>query len=69
MENNNFETFVLYYTLWHEGDGTIYDMKKHVIAEIGEDGFAEAIEIFRQKRLEREAAGSKKTLYQEMHGK
>lgn len=61
--DNNFETFVLFYTAWHEGEMSLKDMREMVVAEIGEAGLTLAIEQFRAKRLEREAAGIFCTLY------
>jgi len=62
----NFEAFVLYYTAFHEFELTTKDLKEMVILEIGEEGFKLALEIFTQKRLEREAVGDKRTLYEAM---
>lgn len=64
MSVNPFEAFVLYYTAWQDGEISLSDMKEFILAEVGEEGMAEALNVFRQKRLEREAQGVKMTLYE-----
>jgi uncharacterized protein YqgQ len=61
----NFEAFVLYYTAFHEYELNTKELKEMLILEIGEEGFAKALVIFRQEREreKREAAGDKRTLY------
>lgn len=61
--DQNFETFLLYYISWHEGEMTLAELKEMVIADIGQEGLTDALGTFRSKRLEREAAGDKRTLY------
>lgn len=61
--DNNFDTFVLYYTAFHEGELTLAELKEMTLADIGEEGLKAALATFRSKRLEREAAGDKRTLY------
>lgn len=64
--DNNFETFVLFYTAWNEGEMSLQEMREMLVVEIGEAGLSAALAIFREKRLEREAAGVFKTLYDTM---
>lgn len=59
----NFEAFVLYYTAFHEYELNTKELKEMLILEIGEEGFAKALIIFRQEWEKRQAAGDKRTLY------
>jgi hypothetical protein len=62
--DSKFDAFVLYYTAFHEFEITAKEMKEMLLLEIGEDGLKQALEVFKQKRLERETAGDKRTLYE-----
>jgi hypothetical protein len=58
------DTFVLYYTCWHEGEFSLTEMRSALIADIGEDGFRLALAEFKKLRLEREKNGDYRTWYQ-----
>lgn len=60
----NFEAFLLYYTAFHEHELNTKEFKEMLIAEIGEDGFKKAMDIFKEKVAELKAAGDKRTLYE-----
>lgn len=64
--NANYEAFVLYYTAFHEWEFNSKELKEMLIAEIGEEGFKDALATFRQKWEEVKAAGDKRTLYEVM---
>jgi hypothetical protein len=66
--SDEFETFALYYTAFHEGEFSLAAMKEALLLDLGADGFAKALADFKAKRLEREAAGVKGTLYDELKG-
>jgi hypothetical protein len=61
-----FEAFLLYYTAFHEYELNTKELKEMLIAEIGEEGFKQALVIFKQKQEERLVAGDKRTLYEAM---
>ena len=67
--SNEFDTFVMYYTAFHEGEFSLTEMKEALLLDLGADGFAKALADFKAKRLERLAAGVKGTLYDELKGK
>lgn len=58
-----FETFVLYYTAWHEHEFSLPELKTLLLEELGTEGFESALHTFRTKRLERKSVGDKRTLY------
>lgn len=58
-----FETFVLYYTAWHENEFSLSELKNLLLEELGTEGFEQALHTFKAKRLERYAEGDKRTLY------
>jgi hypothetical protein len=62
--DSTFDALVLYYTAFREFEITLKEMKEMLVSEIGEEGLKQALEVFKQKRLEREAAGDKRTLYE-----
>lgn len=62
--DSKFDAFVLYYTAFHDFEINIKELKEMLLLEIGEDGLQEALVVFKQKRLEREAAGDKRTYYE-----
>lgn len=66
--DSKFDAFVLYYTAFHEFEITTKEMKEMLLLEIGEDGLKQALEVFKEKRFEREAAGDKRTFYEAVVG-
>jgi hypothetical protein len=62
--DSKFDALLLYYTAFREFEITLKEMKEMLVSEIGEDGLTQALEVFKQKRLEREAAGDKRTYYE-----
>lgn len=64
--SDEFETFVMYYTAFHEGEFSLAEMKEALLLDLGADGFAKALAAFKAKRLEREAAGAKGILYDDL---
>jgi hypothetical protein len=63
----NYEAFILYYTAFHEFEISVKEFKDMLISDIGEDGFAQAIAIFKQDREKRESVGDKRTMYEATH--
>lgn len=57
--DNNFDTFILFYTAFHEGELTLTEMRKGIVDEIGEDGLNLALIAFKTARL-----GLKNTYYE-----
>jgi hypothetical protein len=64
--NEDFDSFVVYYVAWHEGEFNLQTMKKMVLDDIGQEGLTNALIVFRAKRLERESRGDYRTLFQAM---
>ncbi len=71
--NLNWETFLLYYTAWHEGEFDRHEdyedfglrrVRRELIEDLGEEGFRDALAIFSEKVKSRAAAGINKTLYE-----
>jgi len=58
-----FDTFMLYYTAFHEGEFSLVEMKENLLNELGADGFAKALFDFKAKRRELD---TKITLYDEL---
>ncbi len=51
MEDENYETFHLYYTAWHEGEfKSLKELRAALVGDIGEDGLTKALVAFRHKR-------------------
>jgi len=48
--DNNLETFLLFYTAFHEGEMTIKEMRAGIVSEIGEEGLTLALVAFREAR-------------------
>jgi hypothetical protein len=61
--NEDYETFVMCYEEWHEGNLNLQGMKTLILGEIGEERFHSALEEFRSRRLNRESSGEFRTLY------
>ncbi len=62
--NGMFEAFLLYYTAFHEFEITAKELKEMLVAEIGEEGFKEALVVFKEEREKLVAAGDKRTYYE-----
>lgn len=65
-----FDTFLLYYASWHEGEFGLFEMKAQMLADLGRDGYNNAVAAFSEKlrELDEEQKGVKKkrTMYQIM---
>lgn len=60
------DLFVLYYVAWHEKEFSLSEMRANLLADLGVDGFAQALQEFRSQRSERELKGEFRTLFQIM---
>lgn len=61
-----YETLILYYTCWHDGEFSLSEMRRLLIDELGEDGLRISVEEFRKHRLERIANGECRIYYEVM---
>jgi hypothetical protein len=72
--DSNFESFMLYYVAWHDGEfGLSYEgnpdfglrrMVRLLKEDVGQEGFNVALAIFGSVVQKRFASGIKKTIYQ-----
>ncbi len=61
-----YETLILYYTCWHEGEFPFSEMRRLLIDELGEDGLHVAVAEFRKHRSERIENGECRIYYEVM---
>ncbi len=62
----NFDTFLLYYIAWHEGEYTIREIKSILLSDLKKNGLEDALAEFRKKRMLRVSNGDFRTLFQVM---
>ncbi len=57
------ETFLLYYTCWHEHEFGLQEMKQLLLGELGVDGLGKALEEFRVMLLPFREVGDRRIYY------